>query len=199
MRHEPDIGLRCCSTCSKITSIPMKNTRLTTTLPLTRAPRVYIQNVPVNAGTTRTCVSTCVRGASMHGDVIECTHGDVFSVTHHTTPHAHHTTRTQDTTHKTLDTTPTTRNTQQHNEDQRQERTEMRLARIGLAKNWTDHQTTIRHEDREEKTETERKTKRKKTQTEKQDKTEEIGRQDETRRDEKRRQETKRQETRDKR
>ena len=32
--------------------------------------RVYIQNVPVYAGTTRTCVSTCARDASTHGDVL---------------------------------------------------------------------------------------------------------------------------------
>ena len=29
--------------------------------------RVHIQNVPVYAGTTRTCVSTCTRGAGTHG------------------------------------------------------------------------------------------------------------------------------------
>ena len=33
-------------------------------------PRVYIQNVPVYAGTTRTCVETCARGAGTHGDVL---------------------------------------------------------------------------------------------------------------------------------
>ena len=32
--------------------------------------RVYIQNVSVYAGTTRTCVETCARGASTHGDVL---------------------------------------------------------------------------------------------------------------------------------
>ena len=67
----------------------MKNTRLTTTLSLTHAHRVYIYNVTVYAGTTRTCVSTCARDAG--------THGDVFNV--HTTPtpeqHDHNTTRRQ--------------------------------------------------------------------------------------------------------
>ena len=38
--------------------------------------RVYIQNVPVYAGTTRTCVSTCARGASTHGDVLNVHTGD---------------------------------------------------------------------------------------------------------------------------
>ena len=32
--------------------------------------RVYIQNVPVYADTTLTCVSTCARGAGIHGDVL---------------------------------------------------------------------------------------------------------------------------------
>ena len=32
--------------------------------------RVYIQNVPVSTGTTRTCVSTCARGAGTHGDAL---------------------------------------------------------------------------------------------------------------------------------
>ena len=40
--------------------------------------RVYIQNVPVYAGNTRTCVSTCASGAGTRGR-IERTHGDVSS------------------------------------------------------------------------------------------------------------------------
>ena len=32
--------------------------------------RVYVQNVPVCTGTTRTCVSTCARVARLHGDVL---------------------------------------------------------------------------------------------------------------------------------
>ena len=35
-----------------------------------KRPRVYIQNVPVCTGTTRTCVTTCGRGAGIHGDVL---------------------------------------------------------------------------------------------------------------------------------
>ena len=34
------------------------------------ALRVYIQNVSVYAGTTRTHVETCARGAGTHGDVL---------------------------------------------------------------------------------------------------------------------------------
>ena len=37
---------------------------------LKNALRVYIQNVPVYAGNTRTCFSACARGASTHGDVL---------------------------------------------------------------------------------------------------------------------------------
>ena len=33
--------------------------------------RVCIQNVPVYAGNTRTCFSTCARGAGIHGDVLK--------------------------------------------------------------------------------------------------------------------------------
>ena len=41
--------------------------------------RVYIQNVAVYASTTRTCVSTCARGAGTHGDVFASTHGGVLN------------------------------------------------------------------------------------------------------------------------
>ena len=53
------------------------------------------------------CVPTCARGAGMHGDIFECTHGDVLSghtefrsVSHTNTPHTHHNTR-QHTRHLT--------------------------------------------------------------------------------------------------
>ena len=35
--------------------------------------RVYVQNVPVCTGTTRTHVSTCARGVGTHGDVLNVT------------------------------------------------------------------------------------------------------------------------------
>ena len=50
----------------------------------TLALRVYVQNVSVCTGTTRTCVSTCARGAGTHGDVLNvhtqtfCMHTRVF-------------------------------------------------------------------------------------------------------------------------
>ena len=39
---------------------------------------VYVQNVTVCTGTTRTCFNTRARGARIHVDVCECTHGVVF-------------------------------------------------------------------------------------------------------------------------
>ena len=39
--------------------------------------RVSIQNVSVFTGTTRTCVTTCGRGAGTHGDVLNL-HTEVF-------------------------------------------------------------------------------------------------------------------------
>ena len=35
-----------------------------------KRPRVYVQNVPICTGTTRTCWNTCARGARTHGDVL---------------------------------------------------------------------------------------------------------------------------------
>ena len=43
--------------------------------------RVCIQNVPVCAGTTRTCVSTCARGAGIHRDVFN-QHTGTFAARH---------------------------------------------------------------------------------------------------------------------
>ena len=69
--------------------------------------RVHVQNVPVYAGTTRTCRNTCARVAGIHGTFrmytwrrFESTHGGFQRATprhtpHHTTPHhttPHHTT-----------------------------------------------------------------------------------------------------------
>ena len=41
--------------------------------------RVYIQYVPLYAGTTRTCVEICVRGVGTHGDVLNV-HTGTFSI-----------------------------------------------------------------------------------------------------------------------
>ena len=44
-------------------------------------PRVYTQNVPVHAGNTRTCVSTCTRRAGTHGDVLNVHTGTFWTDT----------------------------------------------------------------------------------------------------------------------
>ena len=57
------------------------------------APRVHFKNVPVCTGTTRTCVSTCARGAGTHGHVLsghtEFSRCHTTHTTPHTTPHTH--------------------------------------------------------------------------------------------------------------
>ena len=42
-----------------------------------KTPPCVVQNVPVYAGTTRTCGETCARFASIHGDVLNV-HTEVF-------------------------------------------------------------------------------------------------------------------------
>ena len=66
------------------------------------APRVFVQNVPVCTGTTRTCVSTSVRGAGTHGDVLNV-NTEGFSVPHHTR-HTAHTTITRPQHHMETET-----------------------------------------------------------------------------------------------
>ena len=85
-------------------------------------PHMYVQNVPVCTGTTRTCFNTCARCAGIHGDVFERTYGDVFEWTHgffqRFTP-LHNTAHTTQTTHHT-----TTQDTTPHGDRQRQTETE---------------------------------------------------------------------------
>ena len=89
MRDEPNVRLRCSWNFQKKKSLvlPMKNTRLTTTsypLPFS-LHLVYIQNVPVYAGTTRTCWKhMCAWCRQTRG---------FQRVTHHTTLHTTTTTR----------------------------------------------------------------------------------------------------------
>ena len=75
-------------------------------------PHMYVENVPVGTGTTRTCFNTCARCAGIHGDVLNvhmgtCLSGHTgfFSVSHHTTtphtPHRPHTTPRHKTQHHT--------------------------------------------------------------------------------------------------
>ena len=77
-------------------------------VPNTR-PHMYVENVPVCTGTTRTCFNTCAHCAGIHGDVFNvhmgtCLSGHTgfFSVSHHTTtPHRPHTTPRHKTQHHT--------------------------------------------------------------------------------------------------
>ena len=71
---------------------------------ISKRARVYVQNVPVCTGTTRTCVSTCARGAGTHGDVLNVHTGTFWMdtrgfqrATQHT-QHTHHNTRHNNTT-----------------------------------------------------------------------------------------------------
>ena len=87
-------------------------------------PHMYVQNVPVYAGTTRTCFNTCARCAGIHGDVLNVHMGTCLSG--HTgffqrvTPH-HNTAHTTQTTHHT-----TTQDTTPHRDRQRQRQREKR-------------------------------------------------------------------------
>ena len=66
--------------------------------------RMSVQNVSVYAGITRTCVSTCARGAGTHGNVLSTRRFSRCHTTHttpHTTPHTHHNTRHNTTQHDT--------------------------------------------------------------------------------------------------
>ena len=73
-------------------------------------PHMYVQNVPVCTGTTRTCFNTCARCAGIHGDVLNvymgtCLSGHTVFSAFHTTPQhrTHHTDHTphHDTRHNT--------------------------------------------------------------------------------------------------
>ena len=85
-------------------------------------PHMYVQNVAVCTGTTRTCFNTCARNAGIHGDVLNV-HTEAFflkskRVFQRFTPH-HNTAHTTQTTHHT-----TTQDTTPHGDRQRQTETE---------------------------------------------------------------------------
>ena len=92
-------------------------------------PRVYVQNVPVCTGTTRTCFNTCAHGAGIHGDVLNV-HTEAFltpntcfplffGVPQHTHTHQTHTTTTNNTTTTTTHTHHTTQHTTSHGDIER--------------------------------------------------------------------------------
>ena len=62
-----------------------------------RSPRVYIQNVSVCTGNTRTCFSTCARVAGILGDVLNVHMVGVLNL--HTGPHRAHTHHDHDHNH----------------------------------------------------------------------------------------------------
>ena len=110
IRDEPNIRLGC-SRNVKITCFTNEK-RL----------HVYVQNVTVCTGTTRTHVSTCVHVVPVHTGTFERTHGDVLSG--HTTQHTHHTTPRTHTTpqHKTQHNTETETEKETEKEDKQREK-----------------------------------------------------------------------------
>ena len=101
MRHEPDIGLMCCSTCSKITSFSDEKMRMTTTpLPSPHAPRVSVpKRLRVCRHPAHMCFNMCAWCRHTRGR-FESTHGDVWIVSHPTTPHTQHNTTHEDSERK---------------------------------------------------------------------------------------------------
>ena len=98
------------------------------------ASRVWIQNVPVCTGTTRTCFNTCARGAGIHGDVSNV-HTEAFlkpntfflrffSVPQHTQTHTHqtHTHHNHQQHHVHNDTHHITQHTTSHGDRERRQR-----------------------------------------------------------------------------
>ena len=70
------LGVRCvCVCCGTLKNVEKTRMWIPTRL------RVYIRNVPVYAGTTRICFSTCARGAGTHGYVLNI-HTEAFLKPH---------------------------------------------------------------------------------------------------------------------
>ena len=125
--------------CQTFTGFTDENTRLTTTpsppllllLPCVHStrPRVHAQNVPVYAGTTRTCIKhvrawcwyTRGRFERAHGDVLSG-HTVFFSVSHTTTPRTPHTQQRTATT-----TTTTTTHRDRDRGDDREDKTREKM------------------------------------------------------------------------
>ena len=133
MRHELDNGLRCCSTCPKINSFSEE--------------KHEADDNPLPPCTTRTCVSTCARGAGIHGDVLNVHTGTFLAF--HTTPHrTHHNTR-HNTQHKQHTTTTT------HEDRERRQRQREKRRRTRRRQNKTKRgrqEKTRRREKRDDKT-----------------------------------------------
>ena len=161
MRHGPDIGLRCCSTCSKITSVPMKKHEADDNpLPSPMHPVCAFKTSPCVPAPRAHMFQHVRVVASIHGDVLNAHTEDVLIVSHHTTPHTHHTTRhnKQDTTQNTTNTQPQ-QHTKSEKEDRKRERQTERRER--------------RQRQREEKTEDKEKRRRRVKSEERREKREE--------------------------
>ena len=130
-----------------------------------KRPRVYVQNLPVCTGTTRTCVETCARGAGTHGDVLSG-HTEFRSVSH-TNTHTHiltHTTHTQDTReasqqHTQHNTTQHITTTTPHGERDRDRQRQRKKTGTGRGEKTEEERKDKRREDkrRQDKTREERK------------------------------------------
>ena len=117
IRDEPNIRLKC--SISKV--LPMK-TRL----------RVYVQNVSVCTGRTRTQVSTCARGAGTHGGVLnvhtETCFVDTLVFFQCATPHTthHHTTQNNTQQHTETETEKEDRDRERRDDGRGETRQEKR-------------------------------------------------------------------------
>ena len=107
-----------------------------------KSHRVYVQSVPVCSGTTRTCVSTCARGAGTHGDVLNLRTEGFFCVprraAHHTTQNTH----TTQTTHT---------NTRRQRQRQRQKTEKRRRKRRDKTREEKTKEDKTRQDKRREK------------------------------------------------
>ena len=146
--------------------------------------RVYVQNVPVCTGTTRTCFNTRARGAGIHRDV-ECTHGDVFEPTHgffstffqRAAAHKHTPNTQRPPNNTTTTTTHTTQhntqhNTQHHTETERK-RERQRETRQDKRRRYKTRRQDKMKERRDKKTREDRKKRRERRQEERMSKTRE--------------------------
>ena len=156
-----------------------------------KRPRVWIQNIPVCTGTTRTCFNTCARGASIHGDVLNV-HTEAFLKpntgfsTFFSVPQLTHTHQT----HTTTNNTTTTQHNTQHHTETETERDRERQRETEREKDRERQRKTRQDKTRQDKTRQD-KTRQDKTRQDKtrQDKTRQEKRREEKRREEKRRQE----------
>ena len=109
IRDEPNIRLKC---------------SISLVLPMTTRLRVYVQNVSVCTGTTRTHVSTCGRGAGAHGDVLNV-HTETCSVDTLGFQRVTRTHHDNNDTHKTQhDNTTATPHRDRDRDTEREEKTE---------------------------------------------------------------------------